>query len=350
MRKQIKNIKTKSKKKFHSFIDKIKFIWHEFILFFKEKGKWKKIKKLVKNIHKFLIRKHIYSMLLFIAIYLIMAISTKAFGKDIEFDDFESIVPILFTASYIVLFVGIVYSLKRKHALIFNYIIFIIFVILYLVNNVYFDATKNFFSFSMLELASEGSSYMMDVIKNCNILVYILFFVLIGLFIILVKLFPTNKKFNKKLFFTCLIICIICHVVAHKKLGKGNVELTWDSWRTPKNIYNNFNDNNKCLALTGLYEYSIRDFYMVYLKPEETLSETENNFLSDVFNSMNVVVETSIKYLEDEKTLSINLEGEEMGLLIGKRGQTIDSLQYLVSLVINKEKQKNDTEKTSENH
>ncbi|SEQ16115.1 spoIIIJ-associated protein [Lachnospiraceae bacterium RM5] len=69
----------------------------------------------------------------------------------------------------------------------------------------------------------------------------------------------------------------------------------------------------------------------------KSIEEIAKDFLSDVFNSMNVVVETSIKYLEDEKTLSINLEGEEMGLLIGKRGQTIDSLQYLVSLVINKE-------------
>ena len=284
MRKQIKKIKTKSKNKFHSFINKIKFIWHELILFFKEKGKWKKIKKLFKNIHKFLKRKNIYSMLLFLSIYLIMAISTKVSGKNIEFNDFESVVPKLFTASYIALFIGLVYSFKRKYALIFNYIIFIIFIILYLVHNVYFDATKNFFSFSMLELASEGSSYMMDVIKNCNILVYILFFVLIGLFIILVKLFPTNKKFNKKLFFTCLIICVVCHVVAYKKLGKGNVELTWDSWNKPKNVYNNFNDSNKCMKLTGFFEYSIRDFYTVYLKPEKTKTEAENDFLEDAFS------------------------------------------------------------------
>ena len=52
----------------------------------------------------------------------------------------------------------------------------------------------------MLELASEGSSYMMDVIKNCNILVYIVFIVIIALFVILVKHFPKNRKFNKKLY------------------------------------------------------------------------------------------------------------------------------------------------------
>ena len=254
MKKRIKSIKNKSKDKFHNFIDKIKYIWHTIILFFKEKGKLKKIKKFFKNIHKFLKKKHIYSMLLFIIIYLIMAMSTYHFSKDIGYSGFEEEIPKIFTISYIILFLGIVYSLKRKYSLIINYIIFILFLILFLVNNVYFDATKNFFSFSMLELASEGSSYMMDVIKNCNILVYIIFFILIALFILLVRYFPNNKKTNKKLLFVCIILFIICHSMAIKKLGKGNVELTWDSWNKPRNVYNNFNDSNKCMVLTGFFE------------------------------------------------------------------------------------------------
>ncbi len=57
-------------------------------------------------------------------------------------------------------------------------------------------------------------------------------------------------------------------------------------------------------------------------------------FLQEIFQTMGltVSVETTLK----EKQLSIELKGEEMGVLIGKRGQTLDSLQYLVSLVVNK--------------
>jgi phosphoglycerol transferase MdoB-like AlkP superfamily enzyme len=284
MRKHFKKLRSKSKDSFHNILDKIKYIWHTIILFFKEKGKWRKIKRLISNIHKFLKRKHIYSMLLFIIIYLTMSISTKIFAKDIGFSGYDEVIPKLFTIGYISLFLGIIYSLKRKYAMIANFVIFIVFSILFLVNNVYFDATKNFFSFSMLELASEGSSYMMDVIKNCNILVYIVFIVIIALFVILVKHFPKNRKFNKKLLFISIIIFIVCHSVAVKKLGKGNVELTWDSWNKPKNVYNNFNDSNKCMVLTGFFEYSIRDFYVVYLKPEESRTATENNFLEDAFS------------------------------------------------------------------
>ena len=57
-------------------------------------------------------------------------------------------------------------------------------------------------------------------------------------------------------------------------------------------------------------------------------------FLKEMFQAMkmNVSIETSLK----EKQLAIELSGDEMGILIGKRGQTLDSIQYLVSLVVNK--------------
>lgn len=57
-------------------------------------------------------------------------------------------------------------------------------------------------------------------------------------------------------------------------------------------------------------------------------------FLSQVFKAMNMEVEISVDFHENE--LEIELSGKEMGVLIGKRGQTLDSLQYLTSLVVNK--------------
>lgn len=57
-------------------------------------------------------------------------------------------------------------------------------------------------------------------------------------------------------------------------------------------------------------------------------------FLRDVLNSMDVKAEIRIK--EEGDTIKISLTGPDMGILIGYRGETLDSLQYLVSLVINK--------------
>ena len=67
------------------------------------------------------------------------------------------------------------------------------------------------------------------------------------------------------------------------------------------------------------------------------IEDVAREFLLKVFKAMNIEVQIDIKYSESDRNIDINLSGEEMGLLIGKRGQTIDSLQYLVSLVVNKE-------------
>ena len=61
-------------------------------------------------------------------------------------------------------------------------------------------------------------------------------------------------------------------------------------------------------------------------------------FLENVFKAMDIEVSIDTKYNSENRELDIDLEGKEMGVLIGKRGQTLDSLQYLVSLVVNKEK------------
>ncbi len=69
---------------------------------------------------------------------------------------------------------------------------------------------------------------------------------------------------------------------------------------------------------------------------EVSVEDAAKNFLYDVFAAMNMTVVVDVKYNEDEKSMDIDLSGDEMGVLIGKRGQTLDSLQYLVSLVVNK--------------
>ncbi len=68
-----------------------------------------------------------------------------------------------------------------------------------------------------------------------------------------------------------------------------------------------------------------------------SIEDNAKNFLNDVFEAMNMTVVVTVKYDELEKTMDIDLSGDEMGVLIGKRGQTLDSLQYLVSLVVNKD-------------
>ena len=68
-----------------------------------------------------------------------------------------------------------------------------------------------------------------------------------------------------------------------------------------------------------------------------TVYDKAKDFLKEVFDAMNMTVVVDVKFDEVNNNMNIDLSGDEMGVLIGKRGQTLDSLQYLVSLVVNKD-------------
>ena len=75
------------------------------------------------------------------------------------------------------------------------------------------------------------------------------------------------------------------------------------------------------------------------IKTEEEIAarkESAGNFLKDVFAAMEITAQINMEYVPESGSLDIDFEGDDMGVLIGKRGQTLDSLQYLTSLVVNK--------------
>ena len=70
---------------------------------------------------------------------------------------------------------------------------------------------------------------------------------------------------------------------------------------------------------------------------QENVEAVAKKFLKEVLDAMKIEANITVSFEFEEGVVSINIEGEDMGILIGKRGQTLDSLQYLTSLVINKE-------------
>lgn len=70
---------------------------------------------------------------------------------------------------------------------------------------------------------------------------------------------------------------------------------------------------------------------------ESLLVKTAEDFLSKVCEKMGIDAKFEISCESEDSRIDINIVGNDMGLLIGKRGQTLDSLQYLTSLVVNKE-------------
>lgn len=73
---------------------------------------------------------------------------------------------------------------------------------------------------------------------------------------------------------------------------------------------------------------------------KEVIRKDIKAFLDSMFGAMSMEVNADITFDDEENTVNVDLTGDNMGVLIGKRGQTLDSIQYLTSLVINKNSEK----------
>ncbi len=90
---------------------------------------------------------------------------------------------------------------------------------------------------------------------------------------------------------------------------------------------------------TGFLGFARKDAVIRARKKNDVIDHIKS-FLGKVFDAMELKVELEIVQDEEANVINIELKGEEMGVLIGKRGQTLDSLQYLTNLVVNKNAEK----------
>ncbi|NLJ89375.1 MAG: protein jag [Clostridiales bacterium] len=79
---------------------------------------------------------------------------------------------------------------------------------------------------------------------------------------------------------------------------------------------------------------------IIKVRKKINLADIAREFLEDVFRAMDIVVEVNIDYNEEDSSMNVDMSGDNMGILIGKRGQTLDSLQVLLSNVVNKNSDK----------
>ena len=229
------------------------------------------------------IKKYYYVLILAIP-FILIDLFTR---YKVEFYGLFKPVPNLFTILWIFLVLALSLFTKKRLGKIIYSIFFIISLVIYLVNNIYFSMTGVFFDFSMVLLASEGSSYLLDSIKNCNSLVYLLLIPIIFSFFVSLKVFPKHEKVHYKALVISIFAFILLHSITPFFLGKANEDLTWSTWRNPRNIYISFNDNNKSLKVSGLYEYTARGFYMTFLKSKQTVNEQDIAFLKEEYSKEN---------------------------------------------------------------
>lgn len=77
---------------------------------------------------------------------------------------------------------------------------------------------------------------------------------------------------------------------------------------------------------------------VIKARKKDSVDNDVKRFLYDVFSAMDMDVDIQITIDEEDKCINVVLNGDDMGVLIGKRGQTLDSLQYLTNLAVNKKR------------
>lgn len=238
-----------------------------------------KIKRIYEIVKAF-IKKYCYIFLLALP-FILIDIFTR---YKVEFYGLLKPVPNIFTLLWISLILCICLFSKKKIGKIIYILFFILSLALYLVNNIYYSMTGVFFDFSMVLLASEGSEYLIDAIKNCDLSVYLFLIPIFITFILAIKVYPKEEHKSYKGIIVTIFIFILLHSVTPVFLGKANEELTWSTWRNPRNIYNSFNDNNKAIKVSGLYEYTVRNFYITFLKSDEGANQKDLDFLKEEYS------------------------------------------------------------------
>lgn len=238
-----------------------------------------------------------------------MDIVIRIFGHRIDICGLGAFAPNAFTICWIVLLLNFSINLKSKIGKKIYLVSNFFFLMMFLIQNVYYSTTNTFFNFHLLGSFSEGLPYFISVIKNCNILVYIAGIVIFLLIILGYKSIPNNMKNNYPVLAFVCVWCLVIHLITPFALGNSFQNLTHITWQNQKNNYISFNDSNKSMKISGFLEYTFRDFYITYLKPEEKETPEITEFLRESFQSFEDYNTEFSGIFKDKNLIFIQLEG-----------------------------------------
>lgn len=291
-----------------------------------------KLKKIIKKIYKHIIKflKKNRNIIFMALPFLVMDITIRLLGNKINFYPVYKIIPNLFTLLWTTFFITISLSVRKKLSKLVYSIFFFVSFSFFLTNGIYYSMTSSYFDFSLLGMASEGSGYIIDAIKTGNKIIYLMAIVVILLYILARKYFKekTRVTANYKRILQILVIFAVIHALIPLLYGKSNSTLTWNTWSNPRDIYNNFNDNNKSMRISGLYEYTTRNFYITYLKAKKANNVKELEFLNEVYSIEEPPYQTNYTGMfEGKNVIYLQLEGIDEWLLDEETMPTLYNMQ-----------------------
>lgn len=268
-----------------------------------------KIKKFLNNI---IVRNILIIGFMFMSFY-ILDLALRIFSNQyVGFYRFTHLSSNLFTLSWIFLFIGVLYLLPKKAKMITYGILVGMSNIIVYAEYLHFNILKRFFTFSDILLTKEGSDYFLYALSKTSYkIILVIIFSLLCMVASLFLIKKTDEITKNKYYYITLVLSIVLLVggtrmFAFNKLGEKADSLTWKASYKPKNIYLDFNNQNKSLEVSGIYELLFRSTYLYF---KDNILLNKNKIVAEIneelkeSNKVNMVVSTndSNKYYDSLK-------------------------------------------------
>lgn len=166
-------------------------------------------------------------------------------------------------------------------------VITIIFTLLSLSECIYYKIFEQFFWLKSIGLAGEGVDYIGYVSEMTE--PWMITYLVISLISVIGALFTwsspnSNKKWRLLFILLPVVILASTHITMQPSLHGDSTD-EWDVWRKPRIVYDNFNDANKTVEISGIYQFCYLNLYDMITDGDKTLSEAERCIADEYFSS-----------------------------------------------------------------
>lgn len=249
--------------------------------------------------------------------FLLMDFFIRVLARDVRYFQAAMVLPnILFTVLWISLLSIIPRCFKGELGRIIYAVFFLIFFSAFVANSIYYPYTEFFFGFNLLQSAQEGSAYIGDVVKNTDTITILKCLLVLAVGLLAIFKFPKSKRTKWKSMILFLAVFSVIYATVPGLLGQGNKSLKWDTWRNPRNVYDSFSDQNKNMKICGLFEYTVRDFYITFLMADSEQNPDEMELLENTYSEQTAHKKNKYTgFFKGKNVIFIQLEGMDSWLI-----------------------------------
>lgn len=249
----------------------------------------KKVKQLLNNVA---VRNLFIIAGMFMSFYILDAALRIFSNQYVAFYNWKELSPNLFTFSWIFLFIGILYLLPKKAKMITYSILVIISNILVYAEYLHYSILKRFFTFSDILLTKEGSDYFLYAISKTSFKIILIIIISLLCMVITLYLIKKTEEISKNKYYYLSMILITITLVSGTRilalncLGKAAKDpLSWEAAYKNKNIYLDYNNQNKSFELSGVYELFFRSTYLYF---RDNILLNRNKMIAEINDEINV--------------------------------------------------------------